>query len=341
VSIEGPTAQRGAAATVALIIAAVIWGFAFVAQRAGMAHVGPFTFNGVRFLLGSLALLPLVRVRRRAGSVVAGRETVLAGGAAGLVLFVAASLQQVGIVHTTAGKAGFITGLYVVIVPLIGRLRGQPIGRTVAVGSIAALAGLYLLSVPPARGFAIGLGDGLLLASALGWAIHVHAVGWLAERVPPVGAACVQFAVCGAASLLAAVAFESIEIAGIARAAVPILYAGILSTGVAYTLQIVGQQRIDPARAGIILSLEAVFAVIGGWLLLSEPMTARGLLGGALMIVGMILAQLRGDPRLRPLGGLFPRQRPRGRARSASSESTISPQSVNGRPSSQTELSRD
>lgn len=300
--------HSAAGATGALLVASVIWGFAFVAQRAGMAFVGPFTFNGVRFLLGSLVLLPILVVRRRGGSaqsqlLIPRRTAALAGAGAGLVLFAAASLQQVGIVHTTAGKAGFITGLYVVIVPLIGRLRGQPVRRTVAVGSLVALAGLYLLSVPQAPGFAIGLGDGLLLASAFGWAVHVHIVGWLAERVPSVAAAAVQFAVCGAASLIAAAAFERIEFDGLLRAAVPILYAGLLSTGVAYTLQIVGQRRIDPARAGIVLSLEAVFAVVGGWLILSEAMSSRGLIGCALMLAGMTFAQLRRrDARPRLLG---------------------------------------
>ena len=251
---------------VQLLLAAVIWGFAFVAQRAGMEHVGPFTFNAVRFLLGSASLVPLLLLRRwRHAPEAEDRKGIARGLAlAGLVLFAAASLQQVGIVYTTAGKAGFITGLYVVIVPILGLLRRQRTGLPVWGGAVLAVAGLYLLSVT--GGFGLGLGDGLVLASAFGWAVHVHVIGWLAGRVRPLLVACFQFAICGALSLVVGLATETILFADLLRAGVPILYAGLLSTGVAYTLQVVGQRRVDPARAGIVLSLEGAFAVLGGWL---------------------------------------------------------------------------
>ncbi len=279
-----------------LLLASAIWGFAFVAQRAGMEHVGPFTFNGVRFLLGSAVLLPFLGFGRRADRTGApdrssSRKIACGMAVAGLLLFVAASLQQVGIVYTTAGKAGFITGLYVVIVPLLGLLRKQRTGLPVWIGAGFAIGGLYLLTVT--GGATIGLGDGLVLASAFGWAVHVHVIGWLAGRVRPLRVAVVQFAVCGTLSLIVALITETIALPALLRALVPILYAGLLSTGVAYTLQVVGQRRVDPSRTGIILSMEGAFAVLGGWLLLSETMTARMLAGCGLMLVGMIAAQVR------------------------------------------------
>jgi len=281
------------ASFLALFLASAIWGFAFVAQRAGMEHVGPFTFNGVRFLLGSAVLLPFLVLRRGRGApfAPASRRSALRGLAlAGVVLFASASLQQVGIVHTTAGKAGFITGLYVVLVPLFGLLRRHRIGLPVWVGAALAVGGLYLLNVTGR--FAVGLGDGLVLASAFGWAVHVHVIGWLAGRVRPLLVAAAQFTVCGALSLVVALFTEAIEAEALARAAVPILYAGLLSTGVAYTLQVVGQQRIDPARAGILLSLEGTFAALGGWMLLGETMTGRMLAGCGLMLAGMLVSQI-------------------------------------------------
>ena len=277
-----------------LTLASAIWGFAFVAQRAGMEHVGPFTFNGVRFLLGSAVLVPLLLTRgpRESAPEPGSRKRVVWGlTLAGLVLFGAASLQQTGIVYTTAGKAGFITGLYVVIVPLLGLLRRQRTRPAVWVGAALAVGGLYLLSAT--SGFGIGLGDGLVLASAFGWAVHVHVIGWLARRVRPLRVAAVQFAVCGALSLIVAAFAEVVSLADLLRAGIPVLYAGLLSTGVAYTLQVVGQRRVDPARTGIILSLEGMFAVLGGWLLLGESMTARMLAGCGLMLVGMIASQVR------------------------------------------------
>jgi len=283
-----------------LLLAAAIWGFAFVAQRAGMEHVGPFTFNGVRFLLGSAVLVPFLFLRRDRAEPPKeesnGRIAVWGVAAAGVILFASASLQQVGVVYTTAGKAGFITGLYVVIVPLLGLLRGHRAGVPVWLGACLSVGGLYLLSVTGRLG--LGLGDGLVLASALGWAVHVQLIGWLAERVRPLRVATIQFAICGALSLLVACFVEPITLSGLRGAAIPILYAGLLSTGVAYTLQVVAQRHIDPSRAGILLSLEGGFAVLGGWLLLGETMTARMLAGCGLMLVGMIASQLRVSKRL-------------------------------------------
>ena len=281
-----------------LLLAAIIWGLAFVAQRDGMNYVGPFTFNGLRFMLGSLSLLPVFlfarRRARRASSVRCAGDRPRWGGPllVGVVLFTAATLQQVGLLYTTAGKAGFITGLYVVIIPLLGLVFGQRVRSTVWVGAVVAVGGLYLLT-----GFEagwVGLGDGLILAGAFGWAVHVQLVGWLVRRIDPIRIALTQTAVCGLLSLAVALATETITLAGL-RAAVPaVLFAGILSVGVAYTLQIIGQRRVDPTRAGILVSLEAVFAVLGGWAVLGERVAGVMLIGCALMLAGMVLAQLRG-----------------------------------------------
>jgi len=274
-----------------LVLAAVIWGFAFVAQRAGMEHIGPFLFNAVRFALGGITLLPFLLRRKTRRSV--GKGVVLGYIAAGVILFAAASLQQAGIVHTTAGKAGFITGLYLVIIPLIGLLLGKRARLTSWFAVIIATGGLYLLTV---RGVGrIGIGDLLVLASAFGWAAHVHIVGWLARRADPIVIAASQFAICAALSLTVAVFVEPITLAGLHRAWLPIAYAGILSTAGAYTLQVIGQRRVEPAEAGVIMSLETVFAALGGWLVLGESMTLRMLLGSGLMLLGMLLSQTRPD----------------------------------------------
>ncbi len=280
-----------------LMLTATIWGFAFVAQRVGMDYVGPFTFNGVRFALGSLSLIPLVLLKRRHPSAPAalvppaGRKTVLWGGTlAGVALFMGASLQQVGLVYTTAGNAGFITGLYVVIVPLLGLFWRQHPDLGTWVGAVLAAAGLYLLSVTAA--FRIAYGDLLVLVGAFFWALHVLIIGWLSPRIESVLLACIQFAVCSALSLITAAALETTTPAALMAAGLPILYGGLLSVGVAYTLQVVAQRGARPAHAAIILSLESVFAALGGWLLLGEVLSGRALLGCGLMLAGMLLSQL-------------------------------------------------
>jgi len=293
-----------------LLLTAAIWGFAFVAQRAGMEYIQPFTYNGVRFALGSLSLLPAIfllarRARRKVrenrlsgaagtGGMISAREgrdgrVWLYGLLCGLVLFAAASLQQVGIVYTTAGKAGFITGLYVVLVPLSGLIWRQRAGWSRWAGAGLALAGLYLLSVT--RGFSIARGDFLVLLSALFWTAHVQLIGWFSPKTNSLVLAGIQFAVCALFSLIVAAAAETVVVEGILRAAVPILYGGLCSVGIAYTLQVVVQKTAHPAHAAIILSLEGAFAVLGGWLILAEVLSSRGLIGCALMLAGMIVSQ--------------------------------------------------
>jgi drug/metabolite transporter (DMT)-like permease len=279
-----------------LLLAAAIWGGAFVAQRVGMDHVGPLTFNGVRFALGVLTLLPLALKERHrpvtlSGSPFTAGQTMWGGVLAGVVLFAGASLQQVGLVYTTAGKAGFITGLYVVVVPLLGMVWKQRPGRGGWVGAFLAATGLYFLSVT--EELTLAPGDAWELAGAFMWAGHVLILGWLSPRAMVIRLACIQYLICSVLSLAVAGATEPITGHGLVAAAVPILYGGVFSVGVAYTLQVVAQQVAPPTHAAIILSLEAVFAALAGWLLLGEELTLRALCGCGLMLAGMLVTQLR------------------------------------------------
>jgi len=277
-----------------LLLTAFIWGTTFVAQRMGMDHIGPMTYNASRFALGAITLMPLILVLRRAGVAPrrkASRRFLLWGGAlAGLALFGGASFQQMGLLYTTAGKAGFITSLYVVLVPLMGLFLGHRCGWFLWLGVALAVAGLYLLSVT--ESFTIGRGDLLVLVSAFFWAIHVQLIGYLAKRGSPLRIAWVQFVVCSALSLAAAVLTEEVTLAGVREATIPILYGGILSAGVAFTLQVVCQRTSPPAHAAIIMSLETVFAALAGWLVLSERLDLRDIAGCVLMLAGLMVVQL-------------------------------------------------
>jgi drug/metabolite transporter (DMT)-like permease len=291
-------------ADILLLLTSCIWGFAFVAQSAGMEYVGPFTFNGIRFLLGSLSLLPLIFVlRQRAGAEKTGappgassqsvgpKRLVLSSLAAGTCLFVAASLQQVGIIYTTAGHSGFITGLYVVLVPIFGVFLGRKTGLPTWAGAALTLTGLYFLSAAGNLG-AINPGDIITAVSAIFWTLHVLIIDALVKKVDPLALSSGQFACCGIFSCVVAVfRQEPLAAADLAGGLAPILYGGLASVGVAYTLQVVAQKDAPPAHASIILCLEGVFAAIGGVLILSEPLGPWTLLGFALMFCGMIATQ--------------------------------------------------
>jgi drug/metabolite transporter (DMT)-like permease len=285
-----------------MLLAALIWGGAFVAQRVGIEHVGPLTFNGVRFALGALTLLPLLWVAKSSGLRSDGRPgwtarlNLLGGGFAGVVLFGAASLQQVGLVYTTAGKAGFITGLYVILVPVARFLSGRPVGAGAWIGALLATAGLYLLSVT--EDWKLAPGDLWVLASAFLWAAHVMVLGWVSPRADAVPLACTQYLVCSFLSMVVAVSTETVALGAVGHAALPILYGGVLSVGVAYTLQVLGQRDAPPVHAAILLSMEAVFAALAGWAMLGESLNTRGLRGCALMFAGMLVAQLWQPPSL-------------------------------------------
>lgn len=286
-----PRGKSSPYADLLLLLVALIWGFGFVAQRVGMDHVGPYTFNGLRFILGACCLLPLVMRRSRQPVLKEQQMSAwTAGLIAGVFLFAGATFQQVGLQYTTAGKAGFITGLYVVFVPIIGLLFGQRTNAGTWIGALLAVAGLYLLSIQGT--LHIAFGDLLETIGAVFWACHVLVLGYLSPRTSPVKLAMVQFLVCGFLSLGVAVALETISLAAIVQAGVPIFYGGVISVGAGYTLQVVVQRKAHPANAAIILSLESPFAALGGWLLLNEFLSGRGLTGCILMLGGMLVSQL-------------------------------------------------
>lgn len=284
--------QQEIRANLLLLLTAAIWGLAFVAQRVGMEHMGPFTFNGVRFALGSLSLLPLLLYEyyKREQTPTPKQSAVLPGVLAGTALFIGASLQQVALVYTTAGKAAFLTTLYLVLVPLMGIFCKHKLSVSTWGGALLAACGVYLLSVT--EQFTIVQGDALALFSALFWAFHILLIGYYSQRVSVLPLSCIQFLVCSTLSLGVALIVEDVTLASLNQGIVPLLYGGIASVGIAYTLQIAGQKYAKPTHAAIILSMEATFAALGGWLLLQETLDTRGLLGCALMLCGMLLPQL-------------------------------------------------
>lgn len=283
-----------------LLLTAIIWGFSFVAQVVGGAHVDAFSFNGTRFALGALSLLPLIwfldsrRESDRGERSTAGRDAwraaLVPGLIAGAALFVAAWLQQAGMEQTTAGNGGFITGLYMVVVPLLGLALGHKTTWNTWLGIVLAVAGLYLLCVK--GGFTMSRGDLLLLVGTLFWALHILLIDRFSPRLDPLRLSVVQFFACALDNTVAALALQPHPFGGLGQAVGPILYGGLMSVGVAYTLQVVAQRDAKPSHAAMLLSLESLFAAVGGALLLHEVMSWRGYLGCALMMAGILLSQL-------------------------------------------------
>ena len=288
---------------VMLMTAAFIWGTAFVAQSVGMDYLEPFTFNGVRNFVGAAALLPCIwlldRLNRRdvkdkavkeAKNPGEKRDLILGGASCGTVLFVAGSFQQVGLQYTTVGKAGFITACYIVIVPVCGIFLHKKIGGKVWIAVGLSLIGLYLLCIT--EKLTIGKGDILVFLCALVFTMHILVIDYFSPKVDGVKMSCIQFFVCGLLSLAPMFALETPQIAAIIKSWGPILYAGVLSSGVAYTLQIVGQKNVNPAIASLILSLESCFSVLAGWIILGQRLSGREAMGCVLMFAAIILAQL-------------------------------------------------
>ena len=277
-----------------LFLTAFIWGTAFVAQSVGMDHLGPFGFNGIRSLIGGAALLPCIwilgrtdREHRRKED----RKTLLAGGiSCGLALFAASSLQQIGIQYTAAGKAGFITAFYIVLVPVAGIFLGKKTGWKVWTAVAMALAGLYFLCIT--ESFRIGKGDVFVFAGAVIFAVHILVIDYFAPRTDGVKMSCIQFFVAGILSLFPMAATETTTLEGVWLSMGPLLYAGVLSCGVAYTLQIIGQKNMNPTIASLILSLESCISVLAGWVILGERLSVREGAGCALMFGAIILAQV-------------------------------------------------
>lgn len=287
-----------------MLITAMIWGSAFVAQRLGMDNIGPFLYTGLRFALACLVLLPVLALlqRRQQRPVAALNRNLLLGGVVmGLALSLGINLQQVGLLFTTVTNSGFITGLYVIVVPILGLLIGQRSSAGIWLGASLAVVGMFLLSV--GEGFTVASGDWLQLAGAFAWGIHVLLVGFFASRHDPVRLAFIQFATCAVISLVLALLFETATLPGIIAAGPSILYGGLFGVAVGFTLQVVAQQHAIASHAAIILSLEAVFAAIAGALLLGEVLEVRGYMGCALMFGGMLLAQLWPKPLPSELSG--------------------------------------
>ena len=273
-----------------LFLTALIWGAAFVAQSEGNV-MGPFTFNGLRNLLGFFALLPFIRFYY--GNFHVDTATLRGGISCGLCLFLASNTQQIALLYTTPGKTGFITACYMIFVPIAGIFMGRRIGLKTGVAVLASALGLYLLCIPSGQSLSgVNRGDVLSLICALFYTLHILCIDHFTKKAEGVKMSCIQFLTCAVLTLLLVPFTETPDPAAIASGIIPLLYAGILSSGVAYSLQIVGQKDTDPAVASLILSLESCFSVLAGFVLLGQSLSLRELSGCLIMFLGIILSQL-------------------------------------------------
>lgn len=290
--------EHSVSSKVMLTMAALIWGLAFVAQSVGMEYVGPFTYMCARGLVGTVFLIPCIKILDKMKDegeqkVHSDRKTMIKGGiCCGCALFVASAFQQVGIFYTTVGKAGFITTLYIIIVPILGLFFHKKVGVRIWISAVVALIGLYLLCM--SETLQISKGDFLVLMCAFCFAIHILLVDHFSPLVDGVRLSCIQFGVCTILSALLMFIFEEPKMADILAAYKSILYAGVLSTGVGYTFQVIAQKQTHPTVASLLMSLESVFAVIGGWLILGERFTMKEGIGCILVFAAIICAQLPG-----------------------------------------------
>lgn len=271
-----------------LLLIAVIWGSGFVAQVRGMDHLGPYSFNMARFALAALSLVPLWWFTRH--TMQSDQRALLWGGIiTGSALFAGFTFQQLGLRYTTAGNTGFITSMYIVIVPLIGLIFGQSTRLLTWIGISLAVVGLYILSIND--DFSIGLGDGLVLIGAVFWAIHVLLMGYFSTKVEAVGFSIIQFITAAVLGTFFAFGFEEPTWHNLQLSWFPLVYAGVISSGIAFTLQLIAQRNVSSSVAALILSMEAVFAVIAGVLFLNETLTLKALLGCSFMLVGIMISQ--------------------------------------------------
>lgn len=276
--------------TIYLFVTAMIWGAAFVAQSAGNV-MGPFTFNCLRNVLGVLVLIPFIRFFY--GDLRLDRATLTGGICCGFFLFLASSVQQMGLLYTTPGKAGFITASYMILVPIVGIFFGNRISGRIMTAVLLGAAGLYFLCIPPGEGFSnINRGDLLCMGCALLFTGHIMCIDHFVPKTQGVKMSCVQFFTAAVLSCILMLLFETPNASAVKSGLVPLLYAGIMSTGVAYSMQIVGQNGVDPSVAALILSLESCFAVLAGWLLMHNAMSIRELAGCVLMFGAIVLTQL-------------------------------------------------
>lgn len=287
--------QNSAKGILILLITAIIWGTAFVAQSVGMDHLGAFTFNGIRSLIGAIVLLPFIVVRNKGQLLPSGkndRRTLLLGGlSCGIFLCIASNLQQLGISHSTVGKSAFITTLYIVFVPILGLFLKRKASIQTWIGVVVALAGLYLLCMKD-EGFSLASGDWYLLFCAFFFALQILAVDHFSPKVDGLLLSMLEFLVTGILSLICMFLFETPSLSAIKDAAFPIFYAGAFSCGAAYTLQIIGQKYVQPAVASLIMSLESVIAALSGWLILREVLSAKELSGCVLVFAAILITQI-------------------------------------------------
>lgn len=281
-----------------LFLTATIWGVAFVAQSVGMDYVEPFTFNAVRNMIGAIVLLPCIGLLNRLNGKDNGeagepqKKTLIIGGiSCGVLLFIASNLQQFGIQYTTVGKAGFITAMYIVLVPVFGIFLHKKAGLKIWAAVALAVAGLYLLCMTDGS-FSLQMGDLLVLACAVAFSFHILVIDYFSPKVDGVKLSCIQFFTCAVLSAIGMLLFEEPKLSQILAAWVPILYAGVMSCGVAYTLQIIGQKGMNPTVASLILSLESVVSLLAGWVILGQKLSKRELAGCALAFAAIILVQL-------------------------------------------------
>lgn len=279
-----------------LLITATIWGLSFAAQSAGLNHMGPFSFNAIRYYLGALVLLPFILARK----VKLTSSLIKSGLAIGLVLSIASSLQQFALQEASAGKAGFITGLYIVFVPFLSFLFGQKVRKENFIALVIGLIGLSLMSFTNMGG--IAWPDVFLLVSSLFFAFHIIAIGKFGPGQDPLALSAIQFLTAGSVSLLLSLLTETINIADIQAAMWPIIYAGAFSCGIGYTLQIIGQKDSNPTTASLIMSLESVFSVVGGAVFLGERLSGRQLLGCLFMLIAVFYSALKDASNIKQKG---------------------------------------
>ena len=280
-----------------LLLTATIWGVAFVAQSVGMEYIGPFTFNAIRCVLGGLVLIPVILVLKKKKETGAenqekeDKKTLWAGGiACGVILCIASNLQQFGIMEASVGKSGFFTALYIVMIPVIGIFIGKRPGIKLWFCVALAVVGMYLLCMKDGS-FTIERADIMLLLCALAFSFHILVVDYFSPKVGGVKMSCIQFFVCGVLSAVGMLFTETPDISNIQAAWLPLLYAGLLSCGVGYTLQIVGQKGINPVIASLIMSLESVISALAGWVILGQVLSPKEILGCVLMFVAIIITQ--------------------------------------------------
>lgn len=281
-----------------LLLTATIWGVAFVAQSVGMEYIGPFTFNAIRCVLGGLVLIPVILVLKKKKETGAenqekeDKKTLWAGGiACGVILCIASNLQQFGIMEASVGKSGFFTALYIVMIPVIGIFIGKRPGIKLWFCVALAVVGMYLLCMKDGS-FTIERADIMLLLCALAFSFHILVVDYFSPKVDGVKMSCIQFFVCGVLSAVGMLLTETPDISNIQAAWLPLLYAGLLSCGVGYTLQIVGQKGINPVIASLIMSLESVISALAGWVILGQVLSPKEILGCVLMFVAIIITQI-------------------------------------------------